>query len=119
MEFKSITEKVAYLKGLMEGLGKDDKVIALMADILGDMAHEIEDMQCDMEEMAEVIDTIDEDLGEIEEDFYDLDDDDEDDCDCDCDCDFDECDFGDECPPSYYWKRGLERRNSQVVFSFL
>ena len=75
MEFKTLTEKVAYLKGLMEGLKTDDKVIALMADILCDMANEIEDMQCDMEELSEVVDTIDEDLGEVERDFYEIDED--------------------------------------------
>ena len=34
MEFTSLTEKVAYLKGLMEGLDRNDKVIALIADKL-------------------------------------------------------------------------------------
>ena len=29
----TLTEKTAYLKGLIEGLGTDDKVIAAMADI--------------------------------------------------------------------------------------
>ena len=41
----TLTEKVAYLKGLMEGLNTDDKVIGLIADILSDMAGEIQGMQ--------------------------------------------------------------------------
>ena len=68
----TLTEKVAYLKGLMEGLNTDDKVIGLIADILSDMAGEIQGMQDDMEEISEVVDTIDEDLGELEKDFYDI-----------------------------------------------
>ena len=75
----TLTEKVAYLKGLMEGLNTDDKVIGLIADILSDMAGEIQGMQDDMEEISEVVDTIDEDLGELEKDFYDID---EDECGC-------------------------------------
>lgn len=89
MEFTSLTEKVAYLKGLMEGLDRNDKVIALIADILGDMAHEIEEIQCDIEDIEDVVDTLDEDLGEIESDFYEMDEDDD-------DCDFDECCCDDE-----------------------
>lgn len=100
MEFKSIKEKVAYLKGLMEGLDRDDKVIALIADILGDMAEELEDVQCDIGEMAEVVDEIDEDLGELEEDFCELcdccDDDDDDDFDDEDDGDMDELDFDED-----------------------
>lgn len=88
-------EKVSYLKGLIEGLDVDEttkegKVIAVMADILQDMALSAEDMQDQIDEIVEVVDTIDEDLGDLERDFYELDDDD-----CCCD-DFDECDCGDE-----------------------
>lgn len=86
-------EKVSYLKGLMEGLDLDEntkegKVIAVMADILQDMALSVEDMQDQIDEIVEVVDTIDEDLGMVERDFYELDDDccDDDDCDC-CDDD--------------------------------
>lgn len=87
-------EKVSYLKGLMEGLDLDEntkegKVIAVMADILQDMALSAEDMQDQIDEIVEVVDTIDEDLGMVERDFYELDDDcccDDDDCDC-CDDD--------------------------------
>lgn len=81
-------EKTAYLKGLIEGLdvnesSKEGKIIAVMADILQDMALAVEDMQDQIDEVVEVVDTIDEDLGEIERDFYEVDDD----CCCDDDCD--------------------------------
>ena len=53
-----ISEKVAYLKGLAEGLNldtdsKEDKLIAAIIDVLDDMAEkfaDIEDELCDVEE---------------------------------------------------------------------
>ena len=80
-------EKVSYLKGLMDGLELDEstkegKVIALMADILQDVALHLEDVQDQIDEIVEVVDAIDEDLGDIEEDVYgDPDDEDYDDFD--------------------------------------
>ena len=64
----TITEKVAYLKGLMEGLEldkttKEGKIIASMADILEDLALTVAD-SCDQ------IDAIDEDLEALEEYVY-------------------------------------------------
>ena len=83
-----LAKKVAYLKGLMEGLKIDDstnegKILALMSDILEEMADTIEDIATEVDETVELVDVIDEDLGELEEDYYGLDDDDDDDCDCD------------------------------------
>ena len=65
----TITEKVAYLKGLMEGLDldkttKEGKVLDAMADILEDLALTVAD-NCDQ------IDAIDEDLESLEEYVYD------------------------------------------------
>lgn len=92
-------EKVSYLKGLMDGLELDEstkegKVIALMADILQDVALHLEDVQDQIDEIVEVVDAIDEDLGDIEEDVYgDPDDEDYDDFDDeDEDFDFDDDD---------------------------
>ena len=73
----TLTEKTAYLKGLMEGLNTDDKVIAAIADILSDMAAEIADLKNDVDELSEVVDVIDEDLGEVEKDLYEIDEDDD------------------------------------------
>ena len=92
-------EKVAYLKGLIEGLDvnestKEGKIIAVMADILQDIALTAEDMQDQIDEIVEVVDTIDEDLGEVERDFYEIDDDCC--CDDDCDCYDDDCDCCDD-----------------------
>lgn len=85
----NITEKVAYLKGLMNGLdidltSKEGKLFNAILDVLDEMAVSIVDVEEAYDELQEVVDAIDEDLGELEEDFYD-----EDDCDCDC-CDEEE-----------------------------
>lgn len=89
-------EKVSYLKGLMEGLEinestKEGKILAVMADILKDMALSFEDVQDQIDEIVEVVDVIDEDLGNVEEELY------GDDCCCDDDCcDDDDCDCCDD-----------------------
>lgn len=82
-------EKVAYLKGLLEGMdvnkeSKEGKVIAAVVDVLTDMANDMEDLSDCVAEMGAQVDEIDEDLDALESDYYD------DECDCDCDCDEDE-----------------------------
>ncbi len=88
----TLTEKVAYLKGLAEGLdldkdSKEGKLFAAMFDILEDMALTVCDIDEDLSACEELVDAIDEDLEELEEYIF------EDDCDCDCcgDDDFDCC----------------------------
>lgn len=87
----TLTEKVAYLKGLAEGLDldkdtKEAKLFEAMFDILEDMALTISDIDEDLSACEDLVDAIDEDLDELEEyifedeDFYD----DDDDC-CCCD----------------------------------
>ena len=88
-----LTEKVAYLKGLMEGLGVDDstkegKVLSVVLDVLSDMALTVSDLEDSLDLVGEQLEIIDEDLCQIQEDFYD------DDCCCDDD-DYDEDDFDD------------------------
>lgn len=89
-----LTERVSYLKGLIDGLDisestKEGKVIALMADVLQDIALGVEDLQEQVDEVVEVVDCIDEDLGEVEKDFYEIDDE-EDECSCGCHDDYDD-----------------------------
>lgn len=80
----TVTEKVAYLKGLAEGLDvkadtKEGKLLAAIMDVLSDMALDLEDLADDVTEMSEHVDAIDEDLNDLETDFYeDYDDEDED-----------------------------------------
>ena len=66
------SEKVAYLKGLMEGmeLNRDSgegKLLSVIADILGDMAEDIEDLESDLYDLSEDVDTISDDLSDVED----------------------------------------------------
>ncbi len=93
-----ICEKIAYIKGLAEGLALDEttkegKVLAAIIDLLGDITEEICDIEDGCDALLEQIDAVDEDLADLEEFVYE--DDDDDDCDC-CDCDDDCCDCDDE-----------------------
>ena len=98
-----ICEKIAYIRGLAEGLSLDDstkegKVLAAIIDLLGDITEEICEIEDGCDELMEQIDAVDEDLSSLEEFVYE--DDDECDCDCDdcdCDCDDDEV-YEIECP---------------------
>ena len=70
-----ITEKVAYLKGLAEGLGldkdsKEGKLFAAIIDVLDDMALEIEDMRELQMELSEGLDAVSDDLEDIEDIVY-------------------------------------------------
>lgn len=78
----TITEKVAYLKGLAEGLKVNEekaegKLLLAIIDVLDDMALSMEDLDEGMGELCEQVDEIDEDLGALEGDFYGLDEDDD------------------------------------------
>lgn len=96
----TLTEKVAYLKGLAEGLALDEskpenKVINAMLDVLDDLALTVADLEDGMDIISEQLDAVDEDLDELEGFVYDEFDDD---CDCGC-CDDDDEEYYDvECP---------------------
>ena len=103
-------EKVAYLKGLCDGLGvdkesKDGRILNVMLEIFSDLASEVDDLQADADAAAAAIDDITEDLSYVEDAIDELDlhggDDDDDwddmeDCDYNCDecgqCDSEDCD---------------------------
>ena len=103
----TITEKTAYIKGLLEGLDldkstKEAKLFDAIIDVLGDIAEAVADN-------SDQIDAVDEDLAALEEIVYSEDDDDFDfdddfcpgDCDgchgCD-DFDYDPDEYEFECP---------------------
>lgn len=93
----NISEKVAYIKGLAEGLALDEatkegKILSAIIDVLDDIAVEIDDVEEVISDLGDQIDAVDEDLSSIEEIIYD-----DEDCDCDCDCDDDEL-YEVECP---------------------
>ncbi|MBR2880448.1 MAG: hypothetical protein IKC02_07240 [Oscillospiraceae bacterium] len=91
-------EKVAYLKGLMEGMNIDresneGKLFSVIADILNDVALDIEELESDIFDLGEDVDAISDDLSDVED--YLFEDDDEDDYDDD-DEDYDEYDEDEE-----------------------
>ena len=78
-----ITERVAYLKGLAEGLSldtetKEGKLLTAIIDILDDMALELVDLSAAQEELADGLDAVSDDLEDVEDIVYDVDDDFED-----------------------------------------
>ena len=95
----TISEKVAYLKGLAEGLNidteksKEGKLISVMIGILEEIGMSIEDLEENTEALGEEIDAISDDLSDVEKAVFEDEEEDDDDCCCDDD-DF----FEVECP---------------------
>jgi len=88
----NVSEKAAYIKGLMEGLKVEEdkpegKILKAMADLLEDLSLSVLDLEDENAALNEYIEEIDDDLADLEdevyceEDYYDdedgLDDDDE------------------------------------------
>ena len=106
----TISEKSAYLKGLMDGLNlntetAEGKMIAAIVDLLGDLTRKVTDIEDTTIAISDELDEIEEDLDAIEDFIMDEDDEDYDDEDDDDDeYDFSEddedgeegFDFGDE-----------------------
>ncbi len=85
----TVSEKVAYLKGLMEGMKLDEskdevKLTQKIIEVLEDMALTISDLEDSVDIIGEQVDAVDEDLDELEGYVYD------DECDDDCCCDDDD-----------------------------
>lgn len=87
---KKLTDKVAYLQGLAEGMKlapdtPEHKLLLKMLDVLKDFGAELETLRDEQEalreeqeELSDYVDSIEEDLGDIEELLYDEEDDDDD-----------------------------------------
>ena len=107
------SEKVAYIKGLMEGMELDTakgegKILASVLDVLEDLALGQEDLQDSIDELNEGLDAVSDDLELVEDMVYgdedEYDDEDEDD---ECCCHHhhhhhgdgdEECEYEVECP---------------------
>ncbi|WP_409968205.1 hypothetical protein RFF05_17035 [Bengtsoniella intestinalis] len=77
-----ISEKVAYLKGLAEGMSldvksKEGKLLLAVIDVLDDMAEEILDMQDLQMDLEAGLDAVSEDLEDLEYVVFDEEDDEE------------------------------------------
>ena len=107
----TISEKSAYLKGLMDGLNLnteagEGKMIAAIVDLLGDVTRTLTDVEETTIAISDELDEIEEDLDAIEDYIMDVDFDEDEDEDDDDDDDFDDedddeeyeegFDFGDE-----------------------
>lgn len=94
----TISEKVAYLKGLAEGLNldteksKEGKLISVMIGILEEIGLSIEDLEENNQALGEEIDALSDDLADVESAVFEDEDDEEEDEDYDDDW------FEVECP---------------------
>ena len=91
----ALSEKAAYLKGLMDGLdlnkeSAEGKMIAGIVDLLGEMTTSISDLEENAIAVSDELDEIEEDLDAIEEYLMDEDDEDDDDFDDEDDYEFDD-----------------------------
>ena len=81
MELK---EKVAYLKGLMEGMEydvstKEGKLMAAVVETLDAMAAKVEEIDTDVDQLFDEVDAVSEDLEDVEDYLFDGEDGDEED----------------------------------------
>jgi hypothetical protein len=79
-----LKEKVAYLKGMAEGMQISDstnegKLLKAIIEVLDDVALSVDDVQEGQEQLNEQIDSMDEDLAEIERVLFDEEDTEDDD----------------------------------------
>ena len=82
----TISEKVAYLKGMADGMeleketSKEAKLLVKVLDVLEELGLSVEDLDDELEAVSDELDALSDDLSDVETMvFEDLDDDDEDD----------------------------------------
>ena len=71
----TVSEKVAYFKGLIDGIGfdadsKNGKLFNAVSDILTDLAGEVQKLRESSLDMAENIDALSDDLADVEDFVY-------------------------------------------------
>ena len=86
----TVVEKVAYLRGLAEGLNlnsekSETKMFSAIMDVLEELAEGQDDLAESLDLVSAQLDEVDEDLGQVEELIYGA---------CECECEEDECDCG-------------------------
>lgn len=68
----TISEKVAYLKGLADGMeldkekSKEGKLIAKIIDVLEDVGFAVEDLEVEVEAITDELESVAEDLSDVE-----------------------------------------------------
>ena len=76
---KYISEKVAYIKGLAEGLKLDTssdegRIIAALIDVIDDLTDAVDGIAEAHDDLADYVEVIDEDLEDLSDDFDELND---------------------------------------------
>ncbi len=85
----TISEKVAYIQGLFDGMGLDKadkgetKILSEMLDVLKEIGAELEEVDATLDEYGEEIDAISDDLSDVEDAVFEDEDDEDDDLDDD------------------------------------
>jgi len=79
---EDLKERLAYLKGLVEGLDLDDnskegKLFLQIINLMDGMTTSIENLEADNEELYDYMEAVDQDLTELENDYYEALEDDE------------------------------------------
>ena len=69
------TEKVAYIKGMMDGMNfqadsPEKKLISSIVDALESMAESLEALEADNEYLSDYIEEVDQDLGDVEQEVF-------------------------------------------------
>ena len=83
----TLTEKVAYLKGILEGMNYDTtkaegKLIGAMVDLLSEITESVSELEETCDTLHSYAEELDEDLGAVEDMLYDEDEGCGDDCCC-------------------------------------
>ncbi|HIT31613.1 MAG TPA: hypothetical protein IAC25_02095 [Candidatus Enterenecus stercoripullorum] len=72
----TISEKVAYIQGLYDGMGLDKtgsgeaKILGEMLDVLKEIGDQLEHVDATLDEFGEEIDAISDDLSDVEEEVF-------------------------------------------------
>ena len=80
----TISEKVAYIQGLFDGMGLDKKesgeakILSEMLDVLKEVGEQLETMDATLDEYGEEIDALSDDLSDVEDVVFDEDEEDDD-----------------------------------------
>lgn len=93
-----LNEKVAYLKGLLEGLQIDDstkegKVLNVITDILSEMALDLEETIDSQDELYDAVCNLEDEVEDMHSILMD-----DEDCDCDCCTSYEPDELTVECP---------------------
>ncbi len=81
----NLTDKMAYLCGMVDGMeldltsSKEGKVLGKILDVMQEMTAYIVDLQTQVDELTDTCDLLDQDLGDLEDIVFDEDDDEDDD----------------------------------------